>query len=119
MAKRDQKTYCCEDPCAGQKHSPWAKETSQIYGKGSDKHHGGVERGVDPRPLIDSEMQPASNVRQPNAHQATRACRNECTKEHTGDPQQRVCCHCRASILRVGVRTFHWSPSDRPPVLPV
>src|SRR5271163_835038 len=105
MAKRDQKAYDGEYPCAGQKHSPWAKETSQVYGKGPDKHHGGVERGVDPGPLIDSEMQRTSNVRQTHAHQATRACRNECAKEHTGDPQQWVCCHCWASILRVGIST--------------
>src|SRR5580658_7190486 len=107
MAKRNQKTYYCEDPCAGQKHSPWAKEASQVYGKRPDKHHGGVERGVDPRPLIDSEMQRTSNVRQTHAHQATRACCNECAKEHASYPQQRVCCYCRASILRVGIRTCH------------
>src|SRR5580692_10816371 len=99
MAKWNQKTYNREDPCAGQKHSPWTKETSQVNGKGPDKHHGSVECGVDPGGFINSEMQRTSNVCQTHAHQAARACRNECAKEYAGDPQQRVCCHCRASIL--------------------
>src|SRR5260370_9107258 len=101
MAKRDQKTYYCEYPRTGQKHSPWAKETSKVYGKRPDKHHGGVERGVYPRPLIDSEMQRTSNVRQPHAHQATRACRNECAAAHAGDPQQLTAWHSRLHAFRV------------------
>src|SRR5260370_26533636 len=115
MAKRDQKAYSGEDPRAGQKHSAWAKQTSQVYGKGPDKHHGGFECAVDPGPLIDSEMQRTSNVWQPHIHQATRACRNECTEEHAGDSQQWVCSHYRLSILRVGIMACHLSPSDRPP----
>src|ERR1700722_397958 len=95
-----------------------AKKTSHVYGKGSDKHPGGVERGA-PRPLIDSEMQRTSSVRKPQACQATCTCRKECPKEHAGYPEQWKCCHCRASIARVGIRTCHRSPSDRPPALPV
>jgi hypothetical protein len=56
MAKGDQTTYRGEDPCTGQKYSPGAQETTQIYGKGTNKHHGGVECSVDPGRFIDSEM---------------------------------------------------------------
>src|ERR1700761_4813889 len=118
MTKRDQETCECEDPCACQKHSPCTEKASQVYGERPDEHHRSVERGVDPRPLVDAEMQLTSNVGQTHAHQATSACRNECAEQHSGDSQQGVGCYRRASILRVGVRICHWS-SVRPPALPV
>src|ERR1700744_5716594 len=45
----------------------------------------------DPGPLIHSEMQRASCVRETHVHHATCACRNKCAKEHAVDAWQQVC----------------------------
>src|ERR1700721_1773704 len=114
MAKRDQKTCRGEDPRTGQEYTSRTENPPQIQREGPNKHYGGVERGIDPRGLIDPEMQSASYLRQTYAHQSARACRDKCTEKHTCDTQQRMCCHYGLSVLSVGIRTCHWLPSDCP-----
>ena len=77
----------CEHAAADQQYAPRAQQRAEVHGQRADEHRGGVERGADPRALVDADAEVPSEIgeaqrketcgqtRDPGAHDDARGCR--------------------------------------------
>ena len=57
-ARRDDREHAAAD----QEYGPRAEQRAEVHGQRSDEHRGGVERGADPRALVDADAEVPSEI---------------------------------------------------------
>jgi len=85
MAKRQDDAYGSKEAGAAEKHTTRTEKASEINRERSDKHHGRVERGVDPRCFVDAIVEGASKICQPDAEEPTGAGCDHRAEKNAGD----------------------------------
>src|SRR5580692_8370288 len=88
MAKRQHHAYGSEDKGAAEKHPTRTEKASEINRERSDKHHRRVERGIDPRRLVDAKVQRAAKIWQPNAEESSCTGRDHRPEKNAGNAQK-------------------------------
>ena len=58
QARRDDREHAAAD----QEDAPRAQQRAEVHGQRSDEHRGGVERGADPRALVDADAEVPSEI---------------------------------------------------------
>ena len=58
QARRDDREHAAAD----QEDAPRAEQRAEVHGQRPDEHRGGVERGADPRALVDADAEVPSEI---------------------------------------------------------
>jgi hypothetical protein len=85
MAKWQDHTYGSEEAGAAEKHTARTEKASEINRERSDKHHGGVERGVDPRCFVDAKVERAAKICEPDAEEPACTGRDHRAEKNAGN----------------------------------
>jgi hypothetical protein len=85
MAKRQDYAYGSEEAGAAEKHTARTEKASEINREGSNKHHGGVERSVDPRCLVGAKVERTAKIHQPDAEEPACTGCDHRAEENSGD----------------------------------